>query len=367
MPPRVYRLILALVVLGAQLAPAQTTPAVLAPTTRAGVPAFDVEVVRRAAAMIDSPVHWNRADDDKCSTKATTFSIICALQLAAEGASGARRAGNVLAPSDCSFQRTSQGVEGSCGPLFDEFPIFTVARAPTVTTGAWRDDAKPTEVWSGKMADVAAPVMLEARRTVDAVTKKKYPGRLVGYNSDSATTFADLEKYFHVLGDRVTSNAVADFAESGDSVEIEVYAGGTGVVRTYTGWYPFTNFVATETTIHFQMDTARQVAPNDMDRRIIRRAAAILASDAVWNRADDRKCPPSATMWSIYCAVQKATTEITGGFHHRRPAAELVRVIVEERTKGKEYDHRLMGYNNDKSTALHDVESLFATALTRIK
>jgi len=46
---------------------------------------------------------------------------------------------------------------------------------------------------------------------------------------------------------------------------------------------------------------------------------------------------------------------------------ELVRVIVEERSKGKDYNHRLMGYNNDPSTHLEDVKSIFAEAIARIK
>ncbi|MEO8621821.1 MAG: hypothetical protein ABI625_12200, partial [bacterium] len=95
-------------------------------------------------------------------------------------------------------------------------------------------------------------------------------------------------------------------------------------------------------------------------------AATIISSDAVWNRADDRKCPASATTWSIYCAVEKATIEVTGGFHHRRPAGELVRLVVEERTNGKAYAHRMMGYNNDRATTLSDVRSLFAEAIRRI-
>ena len=70
---------------------------------------------------------------------------------------------------------------------------------------------------------------------------------------------------------------------------------------------------------------------------------------------------------SIYCADEQATIEVTGGFHHRRPALELVRVIVEERTKDKKYQHRLMDYNNDRTTTLADVKSLFAEALAQIK
>jgi hypothetical protein len=88
---------------------------------------------------------------------------------------------------------------------------------------------------------------------------------------------------------------------------------------------------------------------------------------AVWKRAGDRKCPASATTWNIYCAVEIAEVQVTGGFHHRRPAMELLREIVDERTKTKTYDHRLMGYNNDPTTRLEDVRTLFAQAIARIK
>lgn len=106
---------------------------------------------------------------------------------------------------------------------------------------------------------------------------------------------------------------------------------------------------------------------NDLDRKILERAAALFKSEAVWNRADDRKCPPNAATVSIYCAEERASTEVAGGFHHRRPALELVRVIVDERSKGKSYSHRLMDYNNDPSTTLADVRSLFAAALARAR
>ena len=41
--------------------------------------------------------------------------------------------------------------------------------------------------------------------------------------------------------------------------------------------------------------------------------------------------------------------------------------IVEERTKDRKYEHRMMDYNNDTSTTLADVRSLFAEAVARIK
>jgi len=346
---------------------AQTPRPLPLPATRADLIAYDAAMVQRLMQLLDSPARWNRSDSGGCRPNATSFSITCALQKVLDSAAAEQRTGRSDAPSDCRLRRTSEGLEGSCGLLFQELPIFTLSRAAAVATGRWRDDASPTEVWQGMMNDAAAPVRLEARRTVDVVSTKKYPARLVGFNNDSATSFADIRRYLAVLAERIPSHALADFAEGGDSVEVEIYPGGSGVIRTYEGWFPVTNFSVSGSTAHLEFDATKQVAPNAMDRRILIRAAAILNVDSVWNRADDRKCAPAARTWSIYCAVEKATIEIAGAFHHRRPAAELVREIVEERTKGKSYEHRLMDYNNDSSTRLADVRSLFAEAIQRIK
>ena len=366
LPTKVFITVAALGVTAPQ-SNAQTPRPLRLPTSRADVPAYDVEMVQRLMKLLDSPARWNQSDSGGCQSKATSFSLICALQKVLDSAAAEQRAGRSDAPSDCRLRRTNDGLEGSCGLLFEELPIFTLSRTGAVATGRWRDDANPIQVWQGMMTDAASPVRLEARRTVDAVSTKKYPGRLIGFNNDSATSFADIRRFLAVLAERIPSRALADFAEGGDSVEVEIYPGGSGVIRTYAGWFPVTHFSATDSTAHFELDATKPVEPNMLDRRILIRAAAILNADSVWNRADNRQCAPGARTWSIYCAVEAASVEVTGAFHHRRPAAELVRQIVEERTRDRSYEHRLMDYNNDPTTKLSDVRTLFAEAIARIR
>jgi hypothetical protein len=212
-------------------------------------------------------------------------------------------------PAKCVLHRAGDQWTGSCGAVFDETPTITLAGARAITTGAWKAHAKPAAVWAGKLISAGDP----------------------------------------------------DFP-----VEIEIYGRGAGVFRSEYGWHAITGFRLSGSSMTFRMDAAHELAPNALDREILRRADELLSSTAVWNRADNRKCPPEATNWSLYCAGQKATIEVTGGFHHRRPALELVRQIVEARTKDRNYDHRLMDYNNDPRTTLADVHSLFAEALARI-
>lgn len=352
----------------------RTQPPAPAPATKAAVGLFDVGLVKRAEALLPYPGKWNRMDNGRCPRADTTYSVRCALQRAiVEGAGlpwdpkAAPRNTSANTRIDCTMDVSEQHHGGSCGLLWDELPVFTLARAKSITSGVWRQDVNPTQVWAGTMADAESPLNFESRHGVELVSHRKSSDQLIDFNNDSTTTFDNVRAYFRALEDRVLQAGATDLDRESEDVEIEIYAGGTGVIRTYNGWFPVTAFSATESTLHFQMDTLTQVPPGALDREIIQRAAKIISSDSVWNRADDRKCPAAATTWSIYCAVEKAEIELAGGSHHRRPAGELVREMVDERAKNRNYKHRMMDYNNDPTTTLADVRSLFAEAVARIK
>jgi hypothetical protein len=211
-------------------------------------------------------------------------------------------------PATCEFRPVDSRWSGSCGAFLDGHPTLKIAPAKRMTSGTWRKDVQPTAVWAGEISDGG----------VD------------------------------------------------EPAEIEVYGNGTGLLRTESGWFPISEFQQAESLVRFRVDTAREAAPSDLDREIVKRAAVILSSESDWNRADDRRCPSTARTWSIYCAMERATIEVTGAFHHRRPALEVVREIIDQRTTGRNYQHRLMDYNNDPSTHLDDVRTLFTEALARM-
>ena len=211
------------------------------------------------------------------------------------------------APAHCRLSLVERAFEGTCAGLFGETPTLSVARASSVRSGRYRGDQEPTTIFGGEM--------------------------------------------------RMPSGAV--------QVELELYAGGTGILRPDgLAWLVVSSARASADLLEFDIDTARAVPPSDLDREIVIRAASILSTESVWDRADDRRCSSDDRTWSIYCAMIRATEEITGGTHHRRPAMEAVRQIVSARSAGRGYEHRLRDYNNDPSTRLADVRSLFEEALS---
>jgi hypothetical protein len=52
-------------------------------------------------------------------------------------------------------------------------------------------------------ADDSNGAFREARAVVDFFAVKRYSARLVGYNNDPATTFSDVQAFFHVLHNRL--------------------------------------------------------------------------------------------------------------------------------------------------------------------
>lgn len=367
-------MILANLVLSGSPIRGQVTKAA-APTTRAAVGLFDVEIVQRAEALLSSPQRWNRVDKGTCPRTDTTYSVRCALRRAEVEAAGLVWSPNPAAassklstaPINCSMDVSTDHPGGSCGTLWDEVPVFILSRAKAISSGAWRKESQPTEVWAGTMADAEGPVNYESQAGVEMVGRRTSSDQRIDFNNDSTTGFDDVRAYFRALEARVRLQGAADLERAADSVEIEIYGGGNGVIRTYNGWFPISDFNTRGSIMRFQMDTAKEIAPNALDREILVQAMRIISSDSAWNRADNRKCPASAIKWSIYCAVEQAQIEVAGGFHHRRPAGELVREIVDERTKTRNYSHRMMDYNNDPTTTLADVRSLFAEAIARIK
>jgi len=103
------------------------------------------------------------------------------------------------------------------------------------------------------------------------------------------------------------------------------------------------------------------------DVQIVQRARQILDSPSKWNRADSRDCPADATTFSLYCALEKATNEITGKFEHRGAAMQEARFVIDEIAPNrKNYHHRLMDYNNDPATTFANVKTFFRKLQDRI-
>jgi hypothetical protein len=107
----------------------------------------------------------------------------------------------------------------------------------------------------------------------------------------------------------------------------------------------------------------------DEDVRILVKALELLKDESSWNRADDRECADDEATGkrSLFCALQKACTDVLGKYNHRRVALQEVRFAVEDATRGRDFEHRLRDFNNLPTTQLGDVKAVLQTAIDRVR
>ncbi len=104
------------------------------------------------------------------------------------------------------------------------------------------------------------------------------------------------------------------------------------------------------------------------DLRILEKADAFLKDESAWNRKDDRQCDDDKARgrWSLSCALDVACIEVLGQYDHTRAALQEVRFVVEEVTAGRQFEGRLMGFNNLPETRFADIKQVLRLARERV-
>jgi hypothetical protein len=102
------------------------------------------------------------------------------------------------------------------------------------------------------------------------------------------------------------------------------------------------------------------------DVEILDKANALLADESDWNRKDTKECLPDAQTLSLFCALQKASIEALGSYGHRRVALQEVRFAIEDVSGGREFEHRLMDFNNLPETTFSDIKKVLAIARAKV-
>lgn len=101
----------------------------------------------------------------------------------------------------------------------------------------------------------------------------------------------------------------------------------------------------------------------EADLHIIARTREILSSPEKWNHTDSQDCPADAAAFSLFCALQKASNEVTGTFDNRGAAAQELRFTIDDLVgNSKHYNSRLTDFNNDSSTRFEDIQEVLRKA-----
>ena len=109
----------------------------------------------------------------------------------------------------------------------------------------------------------------------------------------------------------------------------------------------------------------RDLRFDSIDVQILKRADAILSSELVWSKADDRKCQDDidANKYSLFCALYKASLDIVGEYDHRKAGLQQIRWLIQDQFQDRLAGHRLMDFNNHEKTRFDEVKELLKQSI----
>jgi hypothetical protein len=249
------------------------------PNARPPVTQADLQIMKRAREILDSPSKWNRADNRECPAGARTFSLYCALQMA-------------------------------------------------------------TVEVRGK-AEHRGAALQEMRFVIDEIAAdRNYDHRLMRYNNDPITTFTDIQEVF-----RITESLIA-LRLKGVSSNREA---------------------PTPQPVAAPAGSQAKPAVNKTDIEIVKRARQILDSPTKWSRQETFNCMTDAKTFGLYCALAKATREITGAFDSNGAALREARRVIDETAPNyKSYKAKLVDFNNDPTTTFANIQNLLQLVEKRL-
>jgi hypothetical protein len=104
------------------------------------------------------------------------------------------------------------------------------------------------------------------------------------------------------------------------------------------------------------------------DLQIIQLADSILSDATSWSKQDDRQCEDdiAAGKFSLFCALFKASIDVTGEYLHRRAGMQVVRFTLEKYEQGRVKDHRLMDWNNHPDTTFDEVKQVLKESIKTV-
>lgn len=110
----------------------------------------------------------------------------------------------------------------------------------------------------------------------------------------------------------------------------------------------------------------RNIAVSQIDLDILLKADALLKDETFWRKDAVRICSELSKL-DLYCALERASVEVTGKYVHRQPALQEVRFVIDDYYKNRWSAHRLADFNAHPDTSFNDVKQVIAKATESVK
>jgi hypothetical protein len=109
----------------------------------------------------------------------------------------------------------------------------------------------------------------------------------------------------------------------------------------------------------------RDIHVSQVDLDILTKADTLLPNESRWRKGRASNCSQSEKL-DLYCALERASVEVTGKYIHRQPALQEVRFSIDDHYRDRWEKHRLIDFNFNKDTSFEDVKSVLAQAIDTV-
>lgn len=110
----------------------------------------------------------------------------------------------------------------------------------------------------------------------------------------------------------------------------------------------------------------REIRVSQADLDILTKADALLSDERIWRKEHVSDCSESKKL-DLYCALEKASIDVTGKYVHRQPALQEVRFTIDDHYRKRWTEHRLIDFNANNDTSFEDIKSVLAQAIATVK
>ncbi|OSZ77488.1 hypothetical protein CAP36_13985 [Chitinophagaceae bacterium IBVUCB2] len=147
--------------------------------------------------------------------------------------------------------------------------------------------------------------------------------------------------------------------------------GDSGILATtfyVNRWFKVYNLILSAKEISFNFDFSRLNPPSENDVAILRRTAQYLSDSTKWDRNDNRvngrgACPLNSEKLTLFCALNKASVDILGGFFGGWSFQTLGESIWRI---GEQAQHPMQSFNNDPKTTFNQLRAVLEDAIKRL-
>jgi len=191
------------------------------------------------------------------------------------------------------------------------------------------------------------------------------------FNSDTLIMIPQREELYSIIEEQKIKGTLTYPNDKVTEIEYELvnHRGIVGIyMKTTLGYFMWEMLDIKNNEIFLAINWWYCPPATKTDLAILNMADSLLSNSSNWHQNDDRVCNNDieSDTWSLFCALKYSSIKEAKEYNHHNTAIQTVRFVIDDLQPDHGYDHTLMDFNNNPSTAHTDILEVIKEAKKRI-